>query len=390
MFQSCPDQSGKLLFMTTLFRYLAREIFWATLLLLLALMALFALFDLIRELGDLGKGSYGIAMVLLYVTLSQPAHVVVIFPLAALMGTLFAVSRLSTQSELAVMRTSGLSLTRLGMFAVMIGLGFSAMTYAFGEFIAPMAEQSAKRLRLGATSKLTGQEFRTGYWVKDDRSFVNIQTVASEVELLNLRIFDFDDRSRLLSISVIKSATYDPAKHWVLTDVEKTIFDGQNARVEKLPVAQWNSQLTPDVLSALRVKPDQMSISKLSTYIDHLRDNKRTSTRYELAYWDKIFQPVAVIIMMLLAIPFAIQSNRAGGVGARMLAGVMIGLGFYFLSRLSSHLTALNDWPPFVAAAGPLVLFLFVAVGLIGWKEYAVRWSNKGGKGGATAMTTAA
>ncbi len=361
--------------MSMLFRYLAREIFWATLLLLLALMALFALFDLIRELGDLGKGTYGVAMVLLYVTLSQPAHLVVIFPLAALMGTLFAVSRLSTQSELAVMRTSGLSLTRLAMFAVVIGLAFSAVTYAFGEFIAPLAEESAKRLRVAATSKVLGQEFRSGYWVKDERSFVNIQTVTSETELQSLRIFDFDARSRLLSISVIKSATYDSAQHWVLKEVEKTIFEGENARVEKLPVAQWNSSLTPDVLSALRVKPDQMSIGKLSTYIDHLRDNKRTSTRYELAYWEKIFQPVAVIVMMMLAIPFAIQSNRAGGVGARMLAGVMIGLGFYFLTRLTSHLTALNEWPPFVSAAGPLVVFLLIAIGLIAWKEYAVRWS---------------
>jgi lipopolysaccharide export system permease protein len=364
--------------LTILFRYLAREIFWATMLLLIALMALFALFDLIRELGDLGKGTYSLAMVLAYVTLSQPAHVVVIFPLAALMGTLFAISRLSTQSELAVMRTSGLSLTRLSIFAMIIGLAFSAVTYAFGEYVAPLADETAKRLRVTATSKVTGREFRTGFWVvdgrADGRAFVNIETVTPETELLNMRIFDFDTRYQLRSINIVKSAVYDASQHWVLTGVEKTIFEGQNARVEKLPTAQWNSSLTPDVLSALRVKPDQMSISKLSTYIDHLRDNKRNSTRYELAYWDKVFQPVAVIIMMLLAIPFAIQSNRAGGVGARMLAGVMIGLGFYFLSRLSGHLTALNDWPPFMAAAGPLVLFCVFAVALIGWKEYAVRW----------------
>lgn len=363
--------------MTTLFRYLAREIFVATMLLLAALLALFALFDLIRELGDLGKGTYSLATALAYVTLSQPAHVVVIFPLAALMGTLFAISRLSTQSELAVMRSSGLSLTRLSLFAVVIGLAFSAITYAFGEFVAPLAEETAKRLRVSATSAVAGREFHTGYWVRDGRAFVNIETVTPESELLNMRIFDFDDGYRLLSISVVKSATYDLSQHWLLTGVEKTSFEGQNARVEKLPTAKWNSLLTPDVLSALRVKPDQMSINKLSTYIDHLRDNKRNSTRYELAYWDKVFQPVAVIIMMLLAIPFAIQSNRAGGVGARLLAGVMIGLGFYFLSRLSSHLTALNEWPPFMAAAGPLVLFLVVAIVLIGWKEYAVRWSRR-------------
>jgi lipopolysaccharide export system permease protein len=116
-----------------------------------------------------------------------------------------------------------------------------------------------------------------------------------------------------------------------------------------------------------------MSIANLWAYIDHLRDNKQSSTRYELALWGKVFQPAAVIIMMLLAIPFAIQSNRAGGVGARLLLGIMIGLGFNFISQLTSHLTTLNDWPPFLSASAPLLVFLLIALALIGLKEYAVQ-----------------
>ena len=126
--------------MTLFFRYLTREVFNATLLLLIALLALFALFDLINELDNLGKGGYALGTVLVYVTLKQPSHVVVIFPVAALMGTLFAVTRLSMQSELTVMRASGLSLTKLAGFATVIGLGFSALTFLFGEFVAPAAE----------------------------------------------------------------------------------------------------------------------------------------------------------------------------------------------------------------------------------------------------------
>ena len=50
--------------MTLLFRYLAKEIVLATLLVLTALLALFALFDLIRELGEMGKGSYNLGQIL--------------------------------------------------------------------------------------------------------------------------------------------------------------------------------------------------------------------------------------------------------------------------------------------------------------------------------------
>ncbi len=359
--------------MTTFFRYLAKEIFVATALLLIALLALFALFDLIRELGDLGKGGYNLTTLLIYVTLAQPMHVVVIFPIAALLGTLLAVSRLSAQSELTVMRASGLSLKKLAIFASVIGLVFSTLTFVFGEFVAPAAEEAAKRLRLSATSAVVAREFRSGFWVKDDLSFVNIQTVTPDTELLNMRIYEFDRAYQLTSISIVKSAKYESNNHWTLKDVEKTSFDGTRVRINNLPVANWNSAMTPDLLSVLRVKPDEMSISNLSAYIDHLRDNKQSSIRYELAYWTKVLQPVAVVIMMLLAIPFAIQSNRSGGVGARLMLGIMVGLASYIFNQMASLLTTLNDWPPLLSAATPLAVFFILAISLITWKEYGVR-----------------
>ncbi len=363
--------------MTIFFRYLTREVFVATLLLLLALLALFALFDLINEIDSLGKGNYALATVLLYVVLKQPSHVVVIFPVAALMGTLFAVTRLSMQSELTVMRASGLSLIKLAGFATVIGLGFSALTFLFGEFVAPAAEDAAKRMRLAATSSVVAQEFRSGFWVKDGLSFVNIQIVTLDTKLLNMRIYEFDRTYRLASISLAKSAGYDDSNNrWVLNEVEKTTFDGVRARMEQLPVATWNSAMTPDLLAVLRVKPDDMSLLNLNSYIEHLRDNKQNSTRYQLAFWAKVFQPLAVVVMMLAAIPFAIQSQRASGVGGKMLLGIMIGLGFYFLNQLASHLAVLNDWLPFLTVSIPLLLFLGVAVVLLAWKEYPARFST--------------
>jgi lipopolysaccharide export system permease protein len=360
--------------LTILFRYLAKEIFWATLLLLLALLALFALFDLIKEFDSLGKSSYALISVLVYVALKQPSHVVVIVPVAALMGTLFAVTRLSMQSELTVMRASGLSLTKLSGFAIVIGLAFSALTFLFGEFVAPAAEDAAKRMRLAATSSVVAQEFRSGFWVKDGQSFVNIQTVTLDTKLLNMRIYAFDGSYRLASISLVKTAEFDESSNrWALHEVEKTTFEGARARMDKLPVVYWNSALTPDLLAVLRVKPDDMSLVNLSSYIEHLRDNKQNSTRYQLAFWTKLFQPLAVIIMMLMAIPFAIQSQRASGVGGKLLFGITIGLGFYFLNQLASHLAVLNDWPPLLTVTVPSLVFLCVAVALLAWKEYAMR-----------------
>jgi lipopolysaccharide export system permease protein len=369
---------------STLFRYLAREILAASALLLLALLALFALFDLIGELGDLGRGTYSLTRVLAYVTLSQPSHVVVIFPLAALLGTLLAISRLSSHSELTVMRASGLSLTRLAGYATLIGLLFSAVIFLFGEFVAPMTDEAAKQVKNAATSKIVAKRFRSGFWVKDDHSFLNIQAVTPESELTDVRIYEFDDRHRLLAIKLAKRAVYDTAfsatngngatakGRWVLSDVETTLLADGKARITRAATDYWSSAMKPDLMAALRVRPYEMSIANLSSYIDHLRDNKQNSTQYEWAFWSKLFQPAAVIVMMLLAIPFAINSHRAGGVGAKLLLGVSSGLLFYFLSQLTSHLTVVYNWPPLLSASAPAVLFFLIAIALLAWRERPV------------------
>lgn len=356
--------------MSILFRYLAREIFLGTALLLIALLALFALFDLIHELSELGKGNYNLSTLLIYVTLIQPGHVVILVPVAALMGTLLAISRLSTQSELTVMRASGMPLRKICGFAALTGISISALAVLFSEFIAPAAEDLAKQMRLTATSSVVAQQFRSGFWIKDKQSFVNIQTVTAETTLLNMRIYEFDHAYRLQSITTANSAQYGTNNRWMLNDAEKTSFSDKSVRIEKLPTSSWNSEMTPDLLAVLRIKPDQMSISRLSAYIDHLRENKQSTTRYEFALWNKVLQPVTVIIMMLLAIPFAIQSQRMGGVGPKLLIGIMIGLVFYFLNQLIGHLTVLNDWLPLLSATTPILVFFSLVIILLALKEY--------------------
>jgi lipopolysaccharide export system permease protein len=344
-----------------LFRYFAREILATSLLVLAALLALFGFFDLVRELDDVGRGGYRLGVMIVYVLLSLPSHAYVLLPAAALIGTLFALARMSEQSELTVMRSSGLSMLQLAGHVAGAGLVVAAATLGVGEFVAPVTEEAAKSLRLKATSSIVAREFRSGFWVKDDRSFVNIQDVTADTVLLNLKIYEFDKAYRLASISRAANGTYGGANRWSLADVEVTRFDGDKAVLERRPSAVWHSVLTPDILSVLKIVPERMSVLNLSAYIEHLRENRQKTTRYEIALWQKILYPVAAIVMMVLAIPFAIQSQRAGGTGAKIVLGILLGLGFHFAGRLFSHVGLLNDWPATFSAGMPTLIFLGVA-----------------------------
>src|SRR6476661_6550271 len=201
-----------------LLRYFTREILGASLLVLAALMALFGFFDMIRELDDLGKGSYRLTAMLAYILLTLPSHAYVLLPAAGLMGTLFALARMAEQSEITVMRSAGLSLTNLAGYVAGVGVVIALLTAAVGEVVAPNTEEAAKGLRLRATQSIVAHEFRSGFWVKDDKSFVNIQDVTPDTELLNLRIYEFDPEYRLTAISRAEKGTYAGPNTWKLAN----------------------------------------------------------------------------------------------------------------------------------------------------------------------------
>ena len=342
-------------------RYLAREIYAATALVLVAFIGLFAFFDLIHELGDIGKGDYKLQHAALFVLLIVPGHVYELMPIAALIGAVYGLSQLAAHSEVTVMRASGMSTTRAMLAIGRAGLVFSAITFVFGEFIAPPAERAAQSLRLKALSSVIAQEFRSGLWVRDARNFVNVREVKADARLSGVKIYEFDDALRLKSVSFAADGEFVPPNQWKLTGVSRTVFSAAGSRIETAPETIWTSELNPDILGVLLVQPDKMRAITLYQYIRHLEDNKQKTGRYDIALWKKIIYPLAVLVMMALALPFAYMQARSGGVSFKIFAGIMLGLLFHLLNSLFAHLGAINTWPAFLSAVTPSILFLLYA-----------------------------
>ncbi len=355
--------------MRTLRLYVAREVVLATVVVFVALLLLFAFFDLVEQMKDLGRGNYQLRHILLHVLLSAPNHVYELFPIAALIGTLFALAQLVASSEYTVMRSSGVSAARMAGALASVGLAFGVMTFAVGEFVAPPAEQFAQRLRSQAISGIVAQEFRSGLWLKDGTSFVNVLEVAPDASLKGLQIYEFDKDYKLRTLRYAARGVYQGANRWLLTDVAQTTFRDLGTSVSREPQVIWQSVLEPALLNVLLVRPDKMSAWSLYSYSQHLRENRQKALRYEIALWAKVFYPLAVVVMMVLALPFAYFQVRQGGVGAKIFVGIMIGLAFYFLNRLFNHLGLLNDWPPFASAVVPTLIFLCAAVAMLAWQE---------------------
>jgi lipopolysaccharide export system permease protein len=123
--------------MKILNRYFWQETSLTIVMILLGLLAMFSFFDLIQELDSLGKGTYGISQMLAFVLLSIPGHIYDVAPVAVLVGMMYSLGTLARNSELIIMRVSGLSLLNIAIILLKIGLLFTVITFFVGDLITP-------------------------------------------------------------------------------------------------------------------------------------------------------------------------------------------------------------------------------------------------------------
>ena len=356
--------------MKLLTRYLGREIYASIALVFAALLTLFAFMDLIREMGSIGQGQYHLGYVMMFVLLTLPGRIYELFPVVVLVGTIFALVQMASSSELTVYRASGASLKQMMGALFRIALPMVLLSFVCGEFLAPPSERMAQQLRLKAQNlQISLKEFRSGVWVKDERSFVNVKNVMSDTSLLNIDIYRFDDTYHLQTITKAKRASFLEQGRWQLEDVLETRFSKEGTSIDTQSVQEWRSVLSPEIFSVLLVKPEQMSAWNLYQYTAHLRDNRQKSGRYEIAMWEKLVYPFSLLVMMILALPFASYHRRAGGVSGMIFLGIVLGLLFHFVGRLFASLGALNDWQPFLSATAMTGLFLLLGSTMLWWTE---------------------
>lgn len=388
--------------MRVLQKYLALEILQAVLFVLVALLALFSFIDLTGEVQDVGKGGYQIEHALQYVVLGLPGYIYEFLPIAALIGSIYALAQFAARSEFTIMRVSGLSTRGAVGMLIKTGVLLVLATFLFGEVIVPITTRAAEKLKLQTRGGTISKQFRTGLWTRDviradgmrgevvGSRFLNVRENRPDGQLLGIKLYEFDQQFRLQALVLAERGLYRGNNTWLLVDVTETRFlngqPGQGLTLEQsfeqaiaqqgtlvstfhVAKKQLISEITPRVISVLFADPDRMSAYDLLLYQRHLSENRQDTQRHEIAFWKKIIYPFAVLVMMALALPFGYLHVRAGGVSLKIFIGIMIGVSFQLLNRVSSTLGILHTWPPFMTILAPSLLFLLIAMMAMWWVE---------------------
>ncbi|MEO8408336.1 MAG: LptF/LptG family permease, partial [Oxalobacteraceae bacterium] len=270
--------------MRVLQRYFAVEILRSVLFVLIAFLALFAFFDLIAELQSIGSGPYQLQHAFLYVMLGLPGYAYELMPIAALIGTIYALAQFASRSEFTIMRAASMSTVMAGWMLAKIGLVLVLLTFLIGEFVAPASTRLAESLKLRIQGSSLSQGFRTGLWTKDviradgingdqiGSRFFNVAELRTDGQLRGVKIYELDHEFHMTALIVADSAGYVGKHIWRLKNVTTTRFpsvrfeDNAASRItiEKLPSRDIVSEITPDVLSVLFADPDRMSAVDLA------------------------------------------------------------------------------------------------------------------------------
>jgi lipopolysaccharide export system permease protein len=333
-----------------------------------------------------GRNGYTLGQAVLRGLLEQPGHFYELFPIAVLIGTIYAMARLAQSSEFTILRTGGLGPGRALRLLALPGLVFAAITFVVGDYVAPYTEQQAMALKAGVRGGITLGS--NGAWLKErrpgtgpaaadtsERSIsVNVSGAGVGGALLGVRIFEFDTDGRLRTRIEATSGQVLADGTWRLREVQRTDWPtpeaaqaAQPLRQQALSTLDWPSSLDATVVAAALLPAKNMSTIDLWRYTSHLADQDQAVQRHQIQFWKKALYPLACVVMVALALPFAYLHARAGGVSYKVFGGIMLGISFVLLNNASGHLGLLRQWTPWMAAAAPSGLYLLISMGAFAW-----------------------
>lgn len=350
--------------MLRLNRYIAAQVAAAILLVLAVLLGLDLVSQVIDQSGDL-SARYTLLSALWYALLSVPGQLMQYLPFAALIGSLAGLGALASTSELVVIRTAGVSVARILWMALKPALLITLAGMLVAEYVAPGLKQMAESHRAIALQRDQAGISRYGLWHREGHSFVHLNAVQPNGVLHGVSIYTLDDRRQLRSALHASRAIYQQG-HWLLEDVRETRFLGEHLEQRTASRKVWQTQLSPELLNILVLDPEDLSMVGLWRYTHFLREQGANSGEYELAFWNKVLQPLAIVGLVLLAASIVFGPLRQASMGQRVFIGVLIGVSFRISQDMLGPASLVFGFAPLLAALAPIIAAIVGGAFLLG------------------------
>jgi lipopolysaccharide export system permease protein len=334
-------------------RYLFNAVVGSTGLVLAVLLSLGAFVEFISQLDDIGEGAYGLLTAMQYVLLKMPRLAAGMLPVAVLLGSLLGLGALASGSELIAIQSAGVSVRKIAA-----GVGMTGVILAFaggivGEFVGPQMDLYARQLRAVAKS---GNADITGAsaWLREGDAIFNVRPSIDGIDNQGVYVFRMGAAGKLAGIGRADSVETENSG-WELSNYRESILSSDGIRIGT-EIDQEQVAKLGDLLALTAVRESSLTAFELYKYVQYLQTNGLDADRYEIAFWGRVATVVGIAVMCVLAVPFVFGSLRTTGAGARMIVGVLIGVGYFLLSNTLADSGAVFDLSPIIVAWLPTLL----------------------------------
>lgn len=288
-----------------------------------------------------------------------------LFPLYSLITVIFFTSRLAEKTEIIPVFSSGMSYTRFLRPFIYASLFFTSIHLLLNHIIVPAGNKP-----MGA---FENKYIKSSSTIRKDRNVHVIIQPGVEVFVNAFNTYDssgtgfqlskYED-SRLLSILRAQQFKYDSANNrWKLKDYEIRTWTEGTEKFELFSGQSLDTSINLRVSDfvLLRNNKSMMKTAELSRFIDRERSKGSGITReYEVEKHRRSADPATTFILSIIGVCIASRKVR-GGLGLHLAAGVIIGVIFIFMSKLSLTFASSGIVNPILAIWLPNIIFTILA-----------------------------
>ena len=353
--------------MRLLDRYVIRNFLQVYLYCIAGFISIWLIFDVSDNISTFIDEHVGLWLVVRYYATQIPQVLIILLPVSLLLSLLFSLGRMSRANEIVSMLTAGVSLPRVLLPLIGMGLLTVATSMALNYSLAPHAELARKTFLSQAQARparnIQAQVFRNR---TDLRTWFIQNFRVGDDTFNNVQVLQQDAKDNILMSYVAARAHFRlQTKAWELENVRLAYYDaaGNITKEEfrpSLTIEHWSE--TPFRLGSANVQAEFLSLPELREYLHFNADFPatllapfRTHLQYRLAL------PWTCLVVVCIAAPLGIGYSRRG-VLSSVAAAVILVFSMNFLVHLFLALGEGDRVPGWIAAWTPNILF--TAIGL--------------------------
>jgi lipopolysaccharide export system permease protein len=316
--------------MSTIAKYLTREILKYLGFLLAAVIALYLVVDFFDRIDNFIDADLPPARMLHYLILQIPLIVVRITPVGLMLAILVALGLMSRNNEILALKTCGLNPRTFFRPIIAVGLGACLGLFIISEALVPLTTGKANLIWQVEVKKRSALATREkNIWIAGHRSIYFVSYFNPKtLEISGVTLNFFDDQFNLVRRVDARKGKFE-SSNWHLFDIMEQRHDPETVSqtVEFHESGFEALDFVPDDLKRAARKSEEMNVFELADYIDAVESEGYDATPYRVEFHAKFALPIACLILGMIGTAIALKRGES----LNLAVGIAVALLFVFL-----------------------------------------------------------